>query len=412
MRTAREELYRAVHPSAASPSRRKAIGSRSPIIMARRSGFPMPPRRRNPRLEGRASRRDILAGRALPCHLDAGKRAARLAARRQARHAHDRLSGEDAFLLLVAATAIGSRHPAPRPVSFGRSKTRTGRWASRRVNAACGQAKVSRVAFHPKALVVAIGYEDGWILLCRLTDGAEILVRRTEAGTQDPVTGARLGRGRTPSPLRHRRRREPASRNAGLIASAGMPYNHSGAYSRWRARMIISRFALFFAFVFGLASTQAARILAAISSSGSAAPSTNSPRSSNQFDTDATAQHLTPGAASPGSNPTPIRWPRARREMQQPRSTGWRSCAMPPPPSTIRISVRQMGCARRRLSIRSIAARAYEAYQPAVPTTPDGFISGLIGFVIGGDTGAPYRSADPPSQEALSPPQCADVVEA
>ncbi len=54
----------------------------------------------------------------------------------------------------------------------------------------CGvrRAKVSRVACHPRALVVAIGYEDGWILLCRMTDGAEILVRRTEAGTQDPVT--------------------------------------------------------------------------------------------------------------------------------------------------------------------------------------------------------------------------------
>jgi WD domain, G-beta repeat len=37
------------------------------------------------------------------------------------------------------------------------------------------------VAFHPKALVVAIGYDDGWILLVRLTDGAEILVRRTDA---------------------------------------------------------------------------------------------------------------------------------------------------------------------------------------------------------------------------------------
>ena len=31
----------------------------------------------------------------------------------------------------------------------------------------------------------------------------------------------------------------------------------------------------------------------------------------------------------------------------------------------------------------TIAARAYEAYQPAVPTTPDGFISEIIGFVIG-----------------------------
>ncbi len=54
----------------------------------------------------------------------------------------------------------------------------------------CGvrQAKVSRVAFHPKALVLAIGYDDGWILLCRLGDGAEILVRRPEEERQDPVS--------------------------------------------------------------------------------------------------------------------------------------------------------------------------------------------------------------------------------
>jgi hypothetical protein len=33
---------------------------------------------------------------------------------------------------------------------------------------------------------------------------------------------------------------------------------------------------------------------------------------------------------------------------------------------------------------RSIAARAYETYQPAVPTTSEGFIAGIIGFVVGG----------------------------
>lgn len=65
----------------------------------------------------------------------------------------------------------------------------------------CGArpAKVSRVAFHPKVPVIAIGYDDGWILLCRLADGAEILVRRPEQEGQDPVSalawdeaGARL----------------------------------------------------------------------------------------------------------------------------------------------------------------------------------------------------------------------------
>ena len=37
--------------------------------------------------------------------------------------------------------------------------------------------RVSRVAFHPVTLVIAVGYEDGWVMISRLTDGAEILVR-------------------------------------------------------------------------------------------------------------------------------------------------------------------------------------------------------------------------------------------
>ncbi len=45
--------------------------------------------------------------------------------------------------------------------------------------------RVTRVAFHPRALVLAIGYADGLILLVRLADGAEILVRRPGGG---PVT--------------------------------------------------------------------------------------------------------------------------------------------------------------------------------------------------------------------------------
>lgn len=49
----------------------------------------------------------------------------------------------------------------------------------------CGvraETKVTRVAFHPSALAVAIGYEDGMVLLCRLTDAAELLVRRPDEG--------------------------------------------------------------------------------------------------------------------------------------------------------------------------------------------------------------------------------------
>ena len=44
--------------------------------------------------------------------------------------------------------------------------------------------RIVQVAFHPRALVVALGYADGLVLLCRLGDGAEILVRNPapEAG--------------------------------------------------------------------------------------------------------------------------------------------------------------------------------------------------------------------------------------
>ena len=48
----------------------------------------------------------------------------------------------------------------------------------------CGirPARATKVAFHPKALVVAIGYADGLVMLVRLADGAEILVRHPGDG--------------------------------------------------------------------------------------------------------------------------------------------------------------------------------------------------------------------------------------
>jgi WD40 repeat protein len=48
------------------------------------------------------------------------------------------------------------------------------------------QAKVTAVACHPKEDVLAAGYEDGTVLMVRMHDGAEILVRRN--GTP-PITG-------------------------------------------------------------------------------------------------------------------------------------------------------------------------------------------------------------------------------
>ncbi len=49
----------------------------------------------------------------------------------------------------------------------------------------CGvrPARVTRVAFHPRSLVLAVGYEDGCILLVRLNDAAELLVRPAVKGS-------------------------------------------------------------------------------------------------------------------------------------------------------------------------------------------------------------------------------------
>lgn len=49
----------------------------------------------------------------------------------------------------------------------------------------CGvrNAKVSQVAFHPGAYVIAAGYDDGCILLIRMTDGSELLARPAVAGS-------------------------------------------------------------------------------------------------------------------------------------------------------------------------------------------------------------------------------------
>ncbi|SFK66832.1 WD40 repeat domain-containing protein [Methylocapsa palsarum] len=54
----------------------------------------------------------------------------------------------------------------------------------------CGvrRARITCVSFHPKALVLALGYEDGFVLLCRITDAAEILVRGHREGAQAAIT--------------------------------------------------------------------------------------------------------------------------------------------------------------------------------------------------------------------------------
>lgn len=62
--------------------------------------------------------------------------------------------------------------------------------------------KVTRVAFHPTAPIVAVGYEDSLIMLYRVADGAELLVRKPVEGAHAKISalawdarGARLAFG-------------------------------------------------------------------------------------------------------------------------------------------------------------------------------------------------------------------------
>ena len=81
----------------------------------------------------------------------------------------------------------------------GRSRRRTGRWVRPAREAASASRGSSQVAFHPKALVLAIGYTDGLVLLVRLGDAAEILVRHPGDGA---VSALALERDRLSTPVR------------------------------------------------------------------------------------------------------------------------------------------------------------------------------------------------------------------
>jgi WD40 repeat protein len=56
----------------------------------------------------------------------------------------------------------------------------------------CGvrNARVSRVAFHPHVPILAIGYDDGWVILARLEDDAEVLVRGPREGEDTSAIAA------------------------------------------------------------------------------------------------------------------------------------------------------------------------------------------------------------------------------
>jgi hypothetical protein len=173
--------------------------------------------------------------------------------------------------------------------------------------------------------------------------------------------------------------------------------------------MIIGRFALFFAFVFGLAATQAPEFWQQYKQRlGGAIDELTAIVA--QFDMDAAAQYLTRGQAIARleSDPDPLAQGRGV-EMQHlvGRLTKLRQAAA----AFEQTNVFAKWVALATTFDPQIAARAYEAYEPAVPTTPDGFISGLIGFIIGGTLvqliGLPIRH-----RKRLFRRRVADVVEA
>lgn len=72
-------------------------------------------------------------------------------------------SGADACVVWPFATKDGPMGRAPKEVGVR-------------------QARATCVAFHPRAPVLAVGYADGFVLLARIEDGAEILVRNAGEG--------------------------------------------------------------------------------------------------------------------------------------------------------------------------------------------------------------------------------------
>ena len=112
---------------------------------------------------------------------DAGADAARLAPGRRQGHAHVGLFGQGALDGVDARAASGSRPRAPSSSSSGRSQPRTARWASSRAWSRPTSKRAVAVACHPKQEIVAVGFEDGLVMLCRIEDGAEILAKKPGA---------------------------------------------------------------------------------------------------------------------------------------------------------------------------------------------------------------------------------------
>jgi WD40 repeat protein len=126
---------------------------------------------------GLAPRHHHFAGRSVLRHRHAGERPARLAHFRQEGHADDRLSVEDALVLMSPDGQWLATSGADACVIWP-FQSKDGPMGKAPRECGVRPARVSRVAFHPSLPIVALGYDDGWVLLCRTTDSAELLVRK------------------------------------------------------------------------------------------------------------------------------------------------------------------------------------------------------------------------------------------
>lgn len=146
--------------------------------------------------------------------------------------------------------------------------------------------------------------------------------------------------------------------------------------------MIIGRIALFFALLFGVASTQMPefwqqyrqRLGGAIDELAQIV---------TQFDAEAAAAKLSPAAAIARleANPDPLvegRGDEMRRIIDRLAKLRIGAQAFNDP------NVAAKWLTLIRTFDPYIAGRTYENFEPAVPTNTDGFVAGLVGFLIGG----------------------------
>ena len=187
--------FAAPRRSRASPSRRRACASR----VARYNGVtPAVPgdrrQARRPRMEGRASRRQLFRRTAISSSPPCRRTPCTAGGSRDGKHM--RMTGYPAKVKILSWSAKGRwlASSGARAAILWPFHSRTGRWARRRCELRRrGRRWSPRVACHPREEIVAIGYEDGMVLAVRFADGKEVLLRRPAAGPVSALGWAKSG---------------------------------------------------------------------------------------------------------------------------------------------------------------------------------------------------------------------------